>query len=76
MPCMLLILPSFPVSVQPATKTVRELNLSNNRCGDNGLFTLKLGLLANRALEKLNLSNTRMTCEGEIRLLYAMILTK
>ena len=39
--------------------------MSHNRCGDNGLFTLKLGLLANRSVEKLNLSNTRMTCEGK-----------
>jgi hypothetical protein len=28
---------------------------------------LKLGLLANRSLEKVNLSNIKMTCEGEQR---------
>jgi len=28
------------------------------------MFMLKLGLLANRTLEKLNMSNTKMTCEG------------
>ena len=38
--------------------------MANNRCGDNGLFMLKLGLLANRSLEKLNLANIKMTCEG------------
>ena len=49
---------------QPCTKSLRELVLSHNRCGDSGLFMLKLGLLANRSIEKLVLSNTRMTCEG------------
>ena len=44
--------------------------MSYNRCGDNGLFMLKLGLLANRSLEKLNLSNIKMTCEGEQALGY------
>ena len=53
------------LSPQPCTKSLRELNVSHNRCGDNGLFMLKLGLLANRTLEKLNLSNIKMTCEGK-----------
>ena len=51
--------------LQPCTKSLRELNVSHNKCGDNGLFMLKLGLLANRTLEKLNLSSTKMTCEGQ-----------
>ena len=51
-------------SKQPCTKTLRELNISNNRFGDNGLYMLKLGLLANRSVVKLSLSCTRITCEG------------
>ena len=49
---------------QPCTKSLRELNISYNRCGDNGLYMLKLGLLANRSLEKLNLCQVKMTDEG------------
>ena len=51
-------------SLQPCTRSLRELNMSCNRCGDNGLFMLKLGLLANRSLEKLHLSQVKMTDEG------------
>ena len=50
---------------QPCTKSLRELNISYNRCGDNGLYMLKLGLLANRSLEKLNLCQVKMTDEGK-----------
>ena len=56
-----------PLSMlQPCTRSLRELNISYNRCGDNGLFMLKLGLLANRSLDKLNLCNVKMTDEGEL----------
>ena len=53
-----------PSCLQPCTKSLRDLLISHNRCGDNGLFLLKLGLLANRSIEKINLANTKMTCEG------------
>ena len=59
------LMPSLSLS-QPCTRSLRELNLSYNRCGDNGLFMLKLGLLANRSLDKLNLCNVKMTDEGEL----------
>ncbi len=49
---------------QPCTRTLRELNVSNNKFGDNGLFMLKLGLLANRSVDRLFLSGSRITCEG------------
>ena len=38
--------------------------MSNNKFGDNGLFMLKLGLLANRSVDRLFLSGSRVTCEG------------
>ena len=65
---MLCVLP------QPCTKSLRDLNVSQNRCGDNGLFMLKLGLLANRSLERLNLSTTKMTCEGKALWMYNNIM--
>jgi len=59
------VLNLYPPSwLQPCTKSLRDLLISHNRCGDNGLFLLKLGLLANRSIEKINLANTKMTCEG------------
>lgn len=52
----------------PCTKSLRELNLSRNLCGDNGMYLLKLGLLANRSVEKLVLADVKITCEGAIAL--------
>ena len=49
---------------QPCTKSLQEINLSNNRVGDYGIMMAKLSLLANRSLLKLILCNTRITCEG------------
>ena len=49
---------------QPCTKSLQEINLSNNRVGDYGIMMAKLSLLANRSLLKLVLCNTRITCEG------------
>ena len=56
----------FRFLFQPCTKSLRELNISNNRFGDPGLFMLKLGVLANRSVEKLLLSGTKITCEGNV----------
>ena len=49
---------------QPCTKSLQDINLSNNRVGDYGVMMAKLSLLANRSLLKLTLCNTRITCEG------------
>ena len=37
-------------SKKPCTKTLQELNISNNGFGDNDLYMLKLGLLANNSV--------------------------
>ena len=49
---------------QPCTRSLHEINLSNNRVGDSGLMQLKLPLLANRSVAKIVLINTKVTCEG------------
>ena len=46
------------------TRTLRSLNLGQNRIGDIGIQKIKPGLIRNRSLRKLGLFNTRLGNEG------------
>ena len=60
---MVLHHPLLP-SLQPCTRSLQEINISNNRVGDSGVIQLKLSLLVNQSVTKMILVNTRVTCEG------------
>ena len=46
------------------TKSLRSLNLGQNRIGDLGIQKIKPGLIRNRSLRKLGLLNTKLGNEG------------
>eukprot|EP00112_Aurelia_sp_Birch-Aquarium-sp1_P022404 Seg630.7 transcript_id=Seg630.7/GoldUCD/mRNA.D3Y31 product="Protein phosphatase 1 regulatory subunit 37" protein_id=Seg630.7/GoldUCD/D3Y31 len=50
------------------SKTLRSLNLGQNRLGDLGIQKIKPGLIRNRSLRKLGLLNTRLGNEGAVAL--------
>jgi len=50
------------------TRTLRSLNLGQNRIGDIGIQKIKPGLIRNRSLRKLGLFNTRLGNEGAVAL--------
>lgn len=49
---------------QPCTQSLETLNLGHNSVGNEGVLKLKEGLIANRALLRLGLACTKLTCEG------------
>lgn len=49
------------------TNSLQTLNLGHNRLTNEGIHTLKEGLLRNHTLQRLGLLNTRLTSEGTDR---------
>ena len=47
------------------TNSLQTLNLGHNRVTNEGILTLKEGLLRNHSLQRLGLLNTRLTSEGK-----------
>ena len=47
-----------------STNSLQTLNLGHNRLTNEGVITLKEGLLRNHSLQRLGLLNTRLTSEG------------
>lgn len=46
------------------TRSLQTLNLGHNRVTNEGIHTLKEGLLRNHSLQRLGLLNTRLSSEG------------
>ncbi|NXW52678.1 PPR37 phosphatase, partial [Nyctiprogne leucopyga] len=52
----------------PHTQSLETLNLGHNPIGNEGVRNLKNGLIGNRSVLRLGLASTKLTCEGEWRL--------
>ena len=52
---------------QAKSKSLRSLNLGQNRLSDLGIQKIKPGLIRNRSLRKLGLLNTRISNEGKLK---------
>ena len=46
--------------------TLRELNVSWNNIGDNGISVITEGLLSNKTLTKLDVSGNRLSVKGTV----------
>ena len=49
------------------SRSLQTLNLGHNRLTNEGICTLKEGLLRNHSLQRLGLLNTRLTSEGMLK---------